>query len=210
MGFTSCFCSIDGDHAGKAAAAYVQNRDLVQADEEQIQEKLAEITAPLRREKGFDPNWARDVLHSIMAPYWVSVAKTEPTLRAALTQVEYMRDNVVPKLAAASSHDLRLCMEVRHKVLSAELKLRASLFRAESRGTHYRADVPYRKDEDYLCAVTLRQGESGIELEKHPVPDEWTGDRSAAYTDRYHYYFPGEGEAKGFTPPKTAWGGKRG
>jgi len=51
-------------------------------------------------EKGFDPNWARDVLHSIMAPYWVSVAKTEPTLQAALIQVEYMRDHVVPRLCA--------------------------------------------------------------------------------------------------------------
>lgn len=210
VGFTSCFCSIDGDHAGKAAAAWVRGKELASADEEQIEAKLAEISAPLQREKGFDPNWARDVLHSIMAPYWVSVAKTEPTLRAALTQVEYMRDNVVPKLAAASSHDLRLCIEVRHKVLSAELKLRASLFRAESRGTHYRADIPYRKDEEYLCTVTLQKTESGIELEKHPVPDEWTGESSAAYTDRYHYYFPGEGEAKGFTPPKTNWGGKRG
>ena len=78
VGFTSCFCSIDGDHAGKAAAAWVRGKELASADEEQIEAKLAEITAPLQREKGFDPNWARDVLHSIMAPYWVSVAKTEP------------------------------------------------------------------------------------------------------------------------------------
>ena len=140
----------------------------------------------------------------------ITVSSKGSQMEAALTQVDYMRDHVAPKLCASSSHDLRLCMEVRHKILSAELKLRASLFRAESRGTHYRADVPYRRDEDYLCAVTLRQGESGIELEKHPVPDEWTGESSAAYTDRYHYYFPGEGEAKGFTPPKTNWGGKRG
>ena len=210
VGFTSCFTSIDGDHAGKAAAAYVADKELVQVDTEEITARIREISAPMQREKGFDPNWARDVLHSIMAPYWVSVAKTEPTLQAALTQVEYMRDHVAPKLAACSSHDLRLCLELRHKILSAEMKLRASLFRQESRGTHYRADIPYRRDKEYLCYITVRQSEKGMELEKHSVPAEWTGDTQAAYTERYHYYFPGEPEAKGFQPPKSAWGGKRG
>jgi hypothetical protein len=101
-------------------------------------------------------------------------------------------------------------MELRHKVLSAEMKLRAGIFRAESRGTHYRADIPYRRDDEYLCTITVKQTDNGVELEKHPVPDEWTGDRKAAYTDRYHYYFPGEPEAKGFPPPKSVWGGKGG
>ena len=210
VGFTSCFCSIDGDHAGKAAAAFIRTEAQKTVSGEDIAAKIESLSAPLSREKGFDPNWARDVLHSIMAPYWISVAKTEPTLRAALTQVEYMRDNVIPRLCARSGHDLRLCLEMQHKILSAEMKLRASLFRAESRGTHYRADIPYRVDEEYLCYVTVQKSENGMMLEKRPVPAEWTGDVSAAYTDRYHYYFPGEPEAKGFTAPKSAWGGKGG
>jgi len=210
VGFTSCFTSIDGTHAGKAAAAFTKTEALQDLAEAKVQEAINEMTAPLRVENGFDPNWARDVLHATMAPYWISTAKDETVIRAALTQVEYMRDHVVPKLAARTGHDLRLCIEMRHKVLSAELKLRASLMRKESRGNHYRTDIPYRDDANFLCYITQRKGAEGhIEADAIPLPEAWTGDTDAAYTDRYHYYFPGEAEAKGFKPPKPAWGGKR-
>lgn len=211
VGFTSCFTSIDGDHAGKAAASYAACVERVRIAPETLQAKTEEITAPMRVEQGFDANWARDVLHSIMAPYWVNVAKTEATLKAALTQVEYMRDHVVPKLAARTSHDLRLCIEMKHKVLSAEMKLRASLARKESRGNHYRTDIPYRDDQHFLCYITVQKNENGtMETAKVPLPEAWTGDLTEAYTKRYLSYFPGEPEAKGFTAPKSAWAGKRG
>lgn len=205
VGFTSCFTSIDGDHAGKAAAAYASTKDAAYPSVDALEKAKQELTAPMRVENGFDPNWARDVLHSIMAPYWVSIAKTEATLQAALTQVCYMRDHVVPKLAAKTSHDLRLCLEMKHKVHSAEMKLRASLARKESRGNHYRSDIPYRDDENFLCYITVSKGEDGeMHVSKIPVPEEWVGDTTANYTDRYHYYFPGEPEAKGFTAPQKS------
>lgn len=201
VGFTSCFTSIDGSHAGEAAAIFSSGEDFLPVDHADVDAIRETLEAPLHREKGFDPNWARDVLHSIMAPYWVSVAKTEPTLAAALVQVEYMRDHVVPALMATSSHDLRLCMEMQHKILSAEMKLRSSLYRKESRGNHYRADIPFRDDEQFLCYVTETRIAEGMAQQKIPVPDAWAGDRTLPYEKRYAYYFPGEPEAKGFTPP---------
>lgn len=212
VGFTSCFTSIDGDHAGKAAAVYAGTVERIALSRELVEEKTAQINAPLLVEKGFDANWARDVLQSIMAPYWVNTAKREETLKAALTQVEYMRDHVVPHLAARTSHDLRLCIEMKHKVLSAEMKLRAGLARRESRGNHYREDIPYRDDENFLCYITVQKDEDGkMSTRKVPVPQEWVGDVNAAYQERYHYYYPGEPEAKGFTvKEKAPWGGKRG
>lgn len=202
VGFTSCFTSIDGSHAGKAAAKYVAVTSECAITPELLEKKKMEITEPLRKEKGFHANWARDVLHSIMAPYWINTAKTESTLRAALVQVEYMRDHVIPHLAACTSHDLRICIEMKHKVLSAEMKLRAGLARQESRGNHYRADIPYRDDEKFLCYITVQKQEDGsMVIKKVPVPAAWAGDISQPYVQRYRYYFPGEPEAKGFTPP---------
>lgn len=46
--------------------------------------------------------------------------------------------------------------------------------------------------------------------EQVPIPAAWAGDTTVPYDKRYHYYFPGEPEAKGFTPPKPKFGGKRG
>lgn len=211
VGFTSCFCSIDGWHAGAGAADFAAKTALREPSEELLETKKTEMLAPLSVEKGYDANWARDVLHGIMAPFWVSAVKTEPMLKAALTQVEYMRDHVAPKLQARSSHDLRLCIEMKHKIMSSELKLRAGLERKESRGTHYRADYPFRDDENFLCYMTATKGENGeVIFDKIPIPDEWAGDKNAKYEERYVYYFPGEDKAKGFTAPKSGWGGKPG
>ena len=210
VGFASCMCSIEGDHAGTAAAEYARNVELSSIPDQIVEQKTEEICAPLYLEKGFDPNWARDVLLSIMAPYWVSVVKEETMLQAALTQVRYMRDHVIPKLTARSGHDLRLCLEMKHKVLASELKLLAGIERKESRGTTYRADHPYRDDENFLCYITLQKGDDGgVRIGKIPVKKEWAGDRTLEYSKRYCYYFPGEPEAKGFTveeqPKKGGW-----
>ena len=164
VGFTSNFCSIQGDRAGTAAAEYAATVALEHISSERIAQETEDITAPLNVEKGFDPTWARDQLQAIMAPYWVTIVKTRESLTSTLTQVEMLRDNVLPKLKAANTHDLRLCHEMKHKVLSAELKLRAGLAREETRGLNYRADFPYRDDKNYLCYITQTKGLSLIHI----------------------------------------------
>lgn len=207
VGFTSNFISTQGYHAGQAAAEYAKTAAAGHISAERIEREINEINAPLNVTSGFDANWARDQLHSIMSPYWVTIVKTKESLTATLAQVELLRDQVATKLMAHSSHDLRLCHEVKHKILSAELKLRAGLAREETRGLNYRADFPYRDDKNFLCYITLQKGKDGTPVvNKVPVKEEWKGDLSAPYTERYTYYFPGEYEAKGI-PQETSSGG---
>lgn len=209
VGFTSNFASIQGDIAGKAAAQYAGTAQAGSISADQLASITEEIQAPLNVDKGFSPDWARDALQAIMAPWWVLVAKDENTLNGALAQVERMRDDVVPKLCASNSHQLRLAIEMKHKVLSAELKLRAALARKESRGLHYRTDYPYRDDDNFLCYIAETKGADGsVQVSKVPVKEEWTGDRSVAYEKRYTNYFPGEPQAKGFTvdTSTSSWG----
>lgn len=207
VGFTSNFVSIQGNRAGAAAAGYAAGVDLVKVSADAIAEETAQIQAPLAVDSGFDPNWARDQLHAIMAPYWIHVAKNKDTLTGALAQVEYLRDHVAPKLMARSSHDVRLCLEMKHKILSAEMKLRAGLAREESRGLHYRSDFPYRDDKNFLCYITVQKDENGnMTTAKVPVKDAWKGDVNADYEERYKFYFPGEREALGLPPEETSGG----
>ena len=198
VGFTSSFCSIQGNIAGAAAAAYAAGAEAGELSQDFIDTTTAEIEAPLAVESGFSPDWARDQLQTIMAPYWVLVEKSEANLNAALTQVEYLRDNVVPKLQATNPHQQRLCLEVKHKVLSAEMKLRASLARTETRGLHYRSDYPYRDDENFLCYLTVTKGEDdSMVIEKVEVKDDWKGDMTEDYATRYPSRYPGEADALG-------------
>lgn len=198
VGFTSNFCSTQGWRAGKAAAKYAASVELMTIPADKVVSVTKEIQAPQSLKMGFDPNWARDVLQAIMAPYWINIAKSDQTLNGALSQVEYIRDHVVPKLMAASSHDLRLCHELKHKVLSAEMKLRAGIARKESRGLHYRSDFPYRDDKNYLCYMAAHKEKDGsMTISKVDIKEEWKGDLSQDYAKRYAWRFPGEAEAKG-------------
>jgi len=200
VGFTSNFCSIQGWRAGKAAAKSTENIALKALSTEQIIAGTEEILAPTKIKNGLDPNWVRDVLQAIMAPYWISIAKTESTLRGALAQVEYLRDHVSQQLMAPTSHDLRLCHEMKHKILSAEMKLRAGLERKESRGLHYRTDYPFRDDKNFLCYISIQKtAEGGMKLSKVDIKPEWKGDQNREYQLRYPWRFPGEAKAVGFT-----------
>ncbi len=195
-GWTSNLAGVQGKVAGAAAAAYAGDVSQADVSADTLDSLSEEILAPLSVEKGYDPNWARDVLASIMSPYWITIAKNEESLQSALTQVRAFRRDVIPKLRATNGHDLRLCHEMKHKALVAELKLLASMERKESRGYHFRTDYPYR-DDNFLCYITLQKGDGdNVKIDKVDIKDEWKGDTTKAYTERYATWrFPGETEA---------------
>ena len=115
-------------------------------------------------------------------------------LRAALSTVEFLRDQVVPKLFARDDHELRLAHETASMVTNAEMKLRASLFRTESRGTHFREDHPHR-DDAWLAWVRLKNEAGVMTPFTEPVPQEWRPDPALPYEERYPMRLPGEAEA---------------
>ena len=197
-GFTSNFFGVQGKRSGEAAVEYVKssNLPLETIPESTAQAMLEAYTAPMRLERGCDVSWALDCLQGIMTPYWNAFVKSEERLKATLVNVLYLRDHVAPQVMAMDEHELRLCEEFKHKVLQAEMKLRVSLARKESRGTHFREDYPCRDDEIGLCYYAcVRQDDGSMGVERIEIPEDWKGDLSLPYEKRYTYFFPGEEEA---------------
>ena len=108
-----------------------------------------------------------------MLPYYVIQIKKGDRLQAALTNVAFFRDHMVPLLKAADPHELRLCHEVKSMVTNAEMILRASLMREESRGWHYREDFPVQDDENWLAWVLLQKGGEGMKTGRRDIPADW-------------------------------------
>ncbi|MFY0712926.1 FAD-binding protein [Seonamhaeicola sp. NFXS20] len=161
--------AVQGAIAGETAANYsktVKNKNVSASKLKSIQE---DILAPLKREAGYSPAWVTQTLQSIMIPNFVLYIKKENLMKAALAYIEELRDHHVPHLRASNLHELRLAHETKNMVISAEMKLRASLMRTESRCSHYRLDYPEMDNENWQAWINIFKGEDGkMKLEKQP------------------------------------------
>lgn len=192
VGYGICGASVTGARAGVSAAEYAKAVKSGHFDDSEVPRLKKALFTPLERKGGFGPKWVTQVLRNTVIPYYILYVKHEERMKAALTLIEFMRDHLVPKLTARDAHELRLAIETRNMVFNAELQLRASLFRKESRGTHFREDYPRRNDPEWLAWVILKNEDGRIVPEKRPIPKEWWPDLSKPYRERYVNRFPGE------------------
>lgn len=191
-GFACAFTAVTGTRAGIAAAKYAKESAAVEPAAAEV-ERLKEILwAPMKRQGGFTPAWVNQVVINTLTPYWVLMYKSEKRMQTALDTIEFIRDNVVPKLWARDMHELRLAHEVRSIVLHAEMKLKASMYRKESRWTHYREDYPLRDDKNWLCWIKIKDVDGVMTFSKEPIPKEWGPNEELPYVERYPHAFPNE------------------
>jgi succinate dehydrogenase/fumarate reductase flavoprotein subunit len=183
---------VTGTRAGLGAAEYALKVEKPVIDGEELARLKKVMYESVERKSGFSPRWVTQLLINTMVPYYVLIIQRGDRLQAALTMVEFFRDQYVPKLLAKDSHELRLAHETKNMVLSSELQLRASLFRTESRAWHYREDYPRRDDPTWLAWVKLKEEQGRMKLWKEPIPKKWWPDLSKPYEERYLRRFPGE------------------
>ncbi|MFT5699007.1 MAG: succinate dehydrogenase/fumarate reductase flavoprotein subunit [Desulforhopalus sp.] len=165
--------AVQGAVAGKAASEYSQDIDRAKMSKAAMKKVEDEILAPLKREAGYGPAWVTQTLQGIMIPNFIIYVKKENLLKAALAYVEELRDHHMPMLRAADMHELRLAFETRNMIISAEMKLKASIMRKESRCSHYRLDYPEVDTKNWNAWINIFKGSDGsMKLEKQPF-DNW-------------------------------------
>ncbi len=184
--------AVTGKQAGLAAAKYASTEKRCEPSEEAVMNIKSKLYASLERKEGYKPRWVTQLLQNAMTPYFVSYIKHEARLKAALTTIEFLRDHLVPRMYANDLHEMKLVRETANMVLTAEMILRASLFRTESRGCHFREDYPRRNDKDWLAWTQLKEEKGEMKVVKVPLPKEWWPDLSKPYGERYPKRFPGE------------------
>jgi succinate dehydrogenase/fumarate reductase flavoprotein subunit len=184
--------AVTGTIAGEAAAQEALQMGDLAVDDGEISRAVVAVLAPTTRQGGYSPRWVTQLLQNTMMPYFVTYIKKADRLQAALTQVAFMQECLVPCLYARDPHELRLAHETKNMVLSAEMRLRSGLFRTESRGNHYREDYPQRDDPNWLAWTKIREEGGKMALVKVAVPREWWPDLGRPYRERYPFSFPGE------------------
>ena len=107
------------------------------------------------------------------------ILKQEERLRKGLEKIIRIKSSL-DQLVASESHSLMKAHEAQNMVLIAELILRASLIRKETRGVHHREDHPKRDDQNWQTWLYCRQGENGAakywteEADTKSVTDQWS------------------------------------
>lgn len=161
--------AVQGAIAGEAAAEYSGTTDFKTISTDKIQTIQNEITAPLERESGYSPAWVTQTLQGIMIPNFILYIKKEKLMQAALAYIEELRDHHMPLLRASDLHELRLAHETANMIISAEMKLKASLMRTESRCSHYRLDYPDMDKDNWQAWINIFKGSDGsMKFEKQP------------------------------------------
>jgi succinate dehydrogenase/fumarate reductase flavoprotein subunit len=166
--------AVQGAIAAEAAAEYSKNAKMQIIPVSKVKSIKSEIMAPLERDSGYSPAWVTQTLQGVMIPNFVLYIKKESMLKGALAYVEELRDHHVPMLKAANLHELRLAHETENMIITAEMKLKASLMRTESRCSHYRLDYPDVDYKNWQVWINLYKG-SDDEMKFEKVPfGTWT------------------------------------
>lgn len=165
--------AVQGAIAAEAAAHYCQQIVNISISQNKLDQIQSEILAPLKRTSGYSPAWVTQTLQGIMIPNFVLYIKKENMLKAALAYIEELRDHHMPMLKAADMHELRLAHETANMILTAEMKLKASLLRKESRLSHYRLDYPDMDNENWEAWINIFQGEDGEMLFEKQAFGSW-------------------------------------
>jgi succinate dehydrogenase/fumarate reductase flavoprotein subunit len=165
--------AVQGGVAGQAAAEYSKSANPTTISKNQIDKITNEIFAPLKKESGYSPTYVTHTLQGIMTHNFILYVKKGKLMKAALAYVEELRDHHLPLMRAADLHELRLAHETANMVISAEMKLKASLMRTESRCSHYRLDYPQMDNKNWQAWINIYKGEDGtMKFEKQPF-SQW-------------------------------------
>ncbi|KKM09811.1 hypothetical protein SY88_16575 [Clostridiales bacterium PH28_bin88] len=150
----------------------------------QVEIAARELTAPLRRSGGVEPDQVVSDLLGALIPYPVAYLRSEEALTVALQQVERVRDHCLSMLTARDAHGLVKVFEVRSMICLAELVLRSVLFRQESRGFVFRKDFPLTDNVHWLKWVMVGKGERGPEVEAVEFPTPYLPPPREVYSPR--------------------------
>ena len=104
-----------------------------------------------------------------MFAYDTGILKREDRLQAAFDRVTALAEEF-KDIAAPHTHELVRLKETEAMLLAARFILGASLYRTESRLSHFREDHDLRDDANWLVWVDVTEGGNGPSFSKTPVP----------------------------------------
>jgi succinate dehydrogenase/fumarate reductase flavoprotein subunit len=151
-----------GYAAGESAWKHAQESAFGKIDFAYLQERRRIFLEPAGRDLGLNPDRLVHDLQKILFPADVLIIMSEPKLKNALSTVLKLKKEKLPTLKAIDVRTLVKSKEVQTMFLSAEMTLRASLMRKETReNIFYREDYKGPDNKNWLKWIVVSKGKNG-------------------------------------------------
>jgi succinate dehydrogenase/fumarate reductase flavoprotein subunit len=173
-GWSIASCTWSGYVAGESAARYSKRIEEKTPELSDLLEKKRRFLEPEQRLSGVDPDRLIRELQEILFPAGTLIIMNESRLTNALNRVMKLKDEKVPCLKASDVRTLIKSKEAQTMVLSAEMTLRGSLMREETRESiFYREDYPTPDNKNWLKWIVVKKGRAGeMEFSTEAIPFE--------------------------------------
>jgi succinate dehydrogenase/fumarate reductase flavoprotein subunit len=168
-GFHIGLCVGNGWVAGRSAIEDLDRLPEPKLDAAEVQALYAETRAPLKDAAAAESDRILRDLQAVMFSYDVGILKRGDRLHEAFDRVSGLAEEF-KEIAAPHTHELVRLKETEAMLLAARFMLGASLFRTESRLSHFREDFDARDDDNWLVWVDVSESGNGPAFVKTPVP----------------------------------------
>jgi succinate dehydrogenase/fumarate reductase flavoprotein subunit len=168
-GFHIGLCVGNGWIAGRSAIEDLDRFGPAGLDAAEVNALHAEAVAPLNPTSTAESDRILRELQSTMFSYETGILKREDRLKQAFERVTALTEQF-KELAAPHTHELVRLKETEAMLLAARFILGASLYRTESRLSHFREDFDNRDDDNWLVWVDVTESGNGPAFSKTPVP----------------------------------------
>jgi succinate dehydrogenase/fumarate reductase flavoprotein subunit len=135
----------------------------------EVKRLYEETATPLDAASNAESDAILRELQAIMFAYGVGILKRADRLEQASRQVESLAEKF-DDLSAPHTHELVRLKETQAMLAAARLILGASLYRMESRLSHFREDHVARDDASWLVWVDISAAGGVPQFAKMPVP----------------------------------------
>jgi len=170
-GFHIGLCVGNGWIAGRSAIEDLEALSAPQLDAGEVRVMHDEILQPLNASAAAESDRILRELQAVMFAYDVGILKSADRLQHAFDRVVQLSDEC-KTLAAPHTHELVRLKETEAMLLAARFMLGASLYRTESRLSHFREDYEKRDDANWLVWVDIAKTAAGPQFSKTPVPTQ--------------------------------------
>jgi succinate dehydrogenase/fumarate reductase flavoprotein subunit len=164
--------AVQGHVAGIQAARFAADAGRIEPHLDQVTKLLDTLWQPLERLSGPSPITARQQLQKL-AGSGVGVVRTDALLSEVIDSLKQLRP-ILDDLATISktrrySREWFEAVQLRNMISVLDISAHCALMRTESRGCHYRGDLPVVDNDHWLVNIAARQREDALELRTLPI-----------------------------------------